>query len=715
MKKITGIWLLSALLLAGAHAQEGMWLLSQLPQMDLNKKGLKIGVADLYSQEKPALCRAVLQLGGGSASFVSPDGLILTNHHVAFGALQRSSSVASDILTNGFLAAKRSDEVKAPGYQALMMTSMKDVTKEVTAAANGISLPMERDKKIRETIAQMSADIEKGKEDVQAVISEMYNGKQYILYEYKVFKDIRIVYAPPLSIGNYGGETDNWMWPRHTGDFSFLRAYVSKEGIGKEYSTDNIPYKPEVWLKVAGQGLKEGDFTFIIGYPGFTTRYRSSTSVHWNQEYNYPFTISNYREIIELSDGITKNDPAGRLKKASLVRGLANVMKNNQGKVEGMKKTRFLEKKIAFEDEFLKWVGSDPARKEKYGNLLAKEKEAYRMIEKTRDRDNVFGVLQGFAGTQMGVAGQLLYLARQWEKPESERDPGITEETFDNVADQLQFTFNNYYEPVDKALFIRALKMADALPAGQRITGLEYVFTNPSGSLEQFADEAFRSSKMNDIGFVKTLIRKKISDLEALGDPFLKMAISIDPMANEIQETNRKFGAEVSSLRKEYLDALFAWKGTAMYPDANGTIRFTWGNTKGYRPRNAVWYDPFTTLKGVIEKNSGEAPFNVPQELVSLYEKKNFGIWTDPLLKDVPVAFLNQCDITGGNSGSPVMNDKGELIGVVFDGNYEAMIGDWQYDYDLQRAISVDIRYVLFITEKFGHAGFLLDEMKVPR
>ncbi len=707
--------MLSALLLFQARGQEGMWLLSQLPQLDLNKKGLKLSPADLYSPGKTSLCQAILQLGGGSASFVSPDGLIITNHHVAFGALQRTSSVSSDYLTNGFLATKRSDEIKAPGYQALMMTSMKDVTAEVTDAGKGISDPLEKDKKIRAKITQMTDDIQKGKEDVQAVVSEMFNGKQYILYQYKVFKDIRIVYAPPLSIGNYGGETDNWMWPRHTGDFSFMRAYVSTDGTGKEYSPDNVPYHPTVWLKVAGQGLKEGDFTFIIGFPGFTTRYRSSTSVHWNQEYNYPFTIRNYREIIDLSEGITKNDPAGRLKKASLVKGLANVMKNYEGKVEGMKKTNFLQKKLAFEDEFMKWVGADPGRKTTYGDILAREKEEYKLIAGTRERDNVFGVFQGLAGTQMGVAQQLLYLAQQWEKPESERDPGFSENTFDNVIDQLPYTFNNYYEPVDKALFLRALKMAEALPAGQRITGVESIFSDKSKRLEQYVDDAFRTSKLSDLEFVKTLLRKKVKDLEALNDPFMKLAISLDPMATEIQETNQKFGVEVSALRKEYLEALYSWKGRDMYPDANGTIRFTWGNIKGYKPRNAVWYDPFTSLKGVVEKNTGEVPFDAPAGLISLYEKRDFGKWSDPILKDVPLAFLNQCDITGGNSGSPVMNAKGEIVGVVFDGNYEAMIGDWQYDYELQRAISVDIRYVLFITEKFGHAGFLLDEMKVAR
>jgi len=715
MKKNLAVLSLIFIFIIRVHGQEGMWLLSQLPQLDLNKKGLALGIADLYSKDRPSITQAVLQMGGGSASFVSPDGLIITNHHVAFGALQQSSSVGSDYITNGFLAAKRSDEIKAPGYQAQMMTEMKDVTDEVLGAAKGITDPVERDKAVRTKIVQMADAIEKGKEDVSAVISEMFNGKQYILYVYKVFKDIRIVYSPPLSIGNYGGETDNWMWPRHTGDFSFMRAYVSKDGTGKEYSPDNVPYKPKIWLKVAKEGLKDGDFTFIIGYPGSTTRYRTSTSVQWNQDINYPFAIKNYREIIELSDEITKNDPAGKIKEAGLVKSLANVMKNYQGKVDGMKKTNFLQKKYDLEAEFMKWVNSDPARKAKYGDILAKEKEEYKPLAATRDRDNVFGNLQGLAGTPLAIASQVLYVDQQLEKPESERDPGFSDETVDNVINQLQYSYNNYYEPVDKALMARALTMANALPAGQRITGLEYIFADKSRNIGQFVDEAYKTSKMTDINYVRTLFRKKVKELETLNDPFMKMAISIDPMSTEIANTNQTFGAKVSALRKDYLNGLFAWKGSAMYPDANSTIRFTWGRVKGYKPRNAVQYFPFTTLQGVIEKNTGEEPFNAPQSLVNLYNKKDFGRWKDPVLKDVPVAFLNQCDITGGNSGSPVMNGKGELVGVVFDGNYEAMISDWQYDYNLQRAISVDIRYVLFITEKYANAGFILDEMGVPR
>ncbi|MCU0371971.1 MAG: S46 family peptidase [Ignavibacteria bacterium] len=698
------------------YAQEGMWLLNQLNQLDLNSKGLKIGTEKIYSGDNsPSLHKAIVNLGGGTASFVSGDGLLVTNHHVVYTALQRASSKDNDYIANGFTAFRRGDELKAQGYQARLTTEMKDVTQEILSSASGITDPVERNTAINKKIADMREAIKKGKEDIDARVAEMYNGKQYILYVYKIFKDIRLVYSPPLSIGNYGGETDNWMWPRHTGDFSFARVYVSPDGTGRDYDPGNVPYKPEVWLKVSTEGISEGDFTFIIGYPGQTTRYRTSNSIEWNQNRNYPFTIKNFREIIALADEITKNDKEGEIKVASLKKGLANTMKNFEGKVAGMKKTNYLQSKIQFEKEFMNWVNSDNARKEKYGDIFEKDAELYRKLLATKDKDNILGLLQGLAGTQLNAANQIYYVKKELEKPANERQPGITENTLNEMVNGINNGYANYYEPFDKALFVRALKMAAALPEEQKIKGLDYILKENSKSIEEFAGDAVKTSGMNDPEFVKKLCGMTLSEIEMLGDPFMKLASSIYPEIETANNESNIFGAKVTEIRRKYLDGLFEWKGTGMYPDANGTIRFTWGDIKGYKPADAVTYSPFTTLKGVIEKNTGEEPFNAPEELIKLYNNKDFGKYTDRNLNQVPVAFTNQCDITGGNSGSPVMNSGGEIIGVVFDGNYEAMISDWQYDYELQRAIAVDIRYVLFITEKFGKAGFILDEMGVSK
>jgi hypothetical protein len=308
MKKLLFVTVICSMTALTALPQEGMWMLSQIGQLDLPGKGLQIPVEKIYSPGKPSLSSAILQLGGGSASFVSPEGLVVTNHHVAFTALQRASTVSSDYLTKGFLARERTEEISAPGYQAQMMTGMKDVTAEVLSAAKGLTDPLERDRKINEKIAAMTNAIREKGDDQEADVVSLFEGTQYRMHVYKVFKDIRIVYSPPLSIGNYGGETDNWMWPRHTGDFSFMRIYVSPEGEGTGYSPDNVPYKPEVWLKPSTGDLDEGDFNFIIGYPGFTTRYRSSNSVDWNLHRNYPFTVKNFSDIIAISNEYTKDD-----------------------------------------------------------------------------------------------------------------------------------------------------------------------------------------------------------------------------------------------------------------------------------------------------------------------------------------------------------------------------------------------------------------------
>ncbi|MEZ4997474.1 MAG: S46 family peptidase [Bacteroidales bacterium] len=469
-----------------------------------------------------------------------------------------------------------------------------------------------------------------------------------------------------------------------------------------------------MWLKPSMGDIDEGDFNFIIGYPGFTTRYRSSNSVDWNLNRNYPFTVSNFREVVAISNELTKDDHAGELKMASLVRGLENTLKNYQGNIEGMKKTNFLGKKLAFEKEFLEWANGTPERKARYGNLLAREKEQYDIIARTYDRDNVLGILQGIlAGSMTGVANNIYGLAMEIAKPEGERQPGLTPEALKEFAEGLTYTYNDYYEPVDRALLLRALKMAGNLKGDQRIEALDYILDNPSVTPEQWVDKAYASSRMKDLQFAQSLVGKSPAELTALNDPFIGIAAAIYPVSDEAAEISNAFGAQVTPLRKEYVEALYEWKGSTLYPDASGTIRFTWGPVKGYRPADAVWYEPFTTLKGVIEKNTGTEPFDAPAELVSLREKKDLGRWVDPELGDVPVAFLNQCDITGGNSGSPVLNARGEIIGIAFDGNWEAMTSNWQYDYELQRCISVDFRYVLFITEKFGNAGFLLKEMGI--
>ncbi|MBN2416368.1 S46 family peptidase [bacterium] len=709
MKKLGIILIL--LLAVTAYADEGMWLLTQLDQLKLKEQGLEIPLEAIYSPDKVSLTDAIVWLGGCSSSFVSPDGLILTNHHCAYGALQRASKEGSDYIKNGFLARTRGEEIQAIGSTASVLQEMRDVTDDVLGTAAGITDPVERAKKIDEKIRAMTEKIENGREDILAQVIAMYKGKQYILFVYKRYRDVRIVYAPPASIGKYGGDIDNWMWPRHTGDFTFMRVYQAPDGSGATYSPDNVPVTPKNYLRVARDHLKKGDFTFILGFPGSTNRWRTSNSAGWNLKYNFPETVQNFQEIIDILDETTRDSEEGRIRVASLRSGLANTMKNYQGQIEGMTKTGFLQKKKDFEKELMDFITGDRKLKQKYGDVLDRIRDQYAVLAETKTKDDILGLF-GFAnGTISSLAGQIWGVAMERAKPASERNPGFNEEAIDRNVANLHYQFYNYFEPADKAMLKRVLTRASALPAGDRLEKLDALLAG--ASVDAFVEKAYAASKLTDVEFAKTLFKKSPKELKALNDPFINIAAAI----YDEQEANGKrtevFNATIQELRKEYLDALYAWKGAGLYPDANSTLRFTYGHVAGYTPADAVWYEPFTTLKGVVEKNTGVEPFDMPAKLGELYENKDYGTWMHPDLNDVCVGFTHRCDITGGNSGSAVMNARGELIGLAFDGNYEAMTGDWQYDYDMQRTISVNIHYVLFVAEKFGGAGFLLEEMGI--
>jgi len=695
-----------------AIADEGMWMLNQLDELNLAEKGLEMPVEKIYSQQNPSIMDAIVWLGGCSASFVSPDGLILTNHHCAYSALQKASTKENNYIKDGFLANDRSEEIEAKGVTAYALMEMKDVTKDVLKVVKKVTDPVERDKKIRARIKKLTEKIEGKKEDIEARIVDMYKGKEYYLFVYKKYQDVRIVFAPPGSIGKYGGDIDNWMWPRHTGDFTYLRAYMAPNGDGAKYSEDNVPVKPRSYLEIATTPLKDGDFTYILGYPGNTTRWRTSNSVRWNLQNNYPSTIKNFGEIIDLMDEITKDDPEGKIKVANLRAGLANTMKNYEGRVEGMTKTNFLQKKIEFEKELMAYLNGKPDLKEKYGNVLSEIETLYANLADSKKKDDA---IQSFniSGTLYGIARQAYNIAREREKPKAEKDPGFSEKDVDQMVQRLNLRYYGYYDPFDRAMMKRILKNAHDLDDASRLKGLEYIFNDEAPSIDEFVDNAFSKTRLADVEYAKSLFSKNSKELKAEDDPLINLAISLYDEVEATRKSYEEFGARITDLRKQYIDALYEWKGKGLYPDANSTIRFTYGHVAGYNPADAVTYKPFTTLKGVIEKDTGVEPFDMPSKLEELWNAKDFGQWSDPELKDVPVAFTHRCDITGGNSGSAVMNGKGELIGLAFDGNYEAMTSDWQYDYDMQRTISVDIRYVMFITEKFAGADYLLEEMGV--
>ncbi len=699
-----------------ALADEGMWLLDQLkdlPWKQMQQRGLQLTPEQVYH-----LKDAVVIIDGGTGEVVSPNGLILTNHHVAFGAIQRASSPETNYIRDGFMAHSREEEIPIPGYEVTFTVDFKDVTNEVLSVVKEGMSPLERYQVLARRRKELEDKYEDEKKHIEAEVVEMFSGMKYYLFLYKRYKDVRLVYAPPQSIGNYGGDIDNWMWPRHTGDFSFFRVYGDKKGNPAEYSKDNVPLKTKTYFPVSRAGVKEGDFTFIMGYPGRTYRYRSSYSIAYHQEVNYPFQIDLFRTAIQTLEEEAKQDPDVAIKVSGFIKGLNNGLKNNQGMLDGFRKLHLLEKKRKMEQELQAYIDSHPAMKEKYGNVLEEIGKLYADLRSYAQKRNMLRALS-FASLP-GAVYQAYRYAIEKEKEESQRDPAYSQKNIERTIERLK-TRNDMFVPrVDRALMKVFLKKALELPAGQRLDFVDEIVQGKTGTdaesaIDAWVDNLYANSQFKDLASVIPLFQKSKKELEALHDPLIEYAQKYAAVMLPIETKGKEFTGAILALRPQYIRAIFEWKGGLLYPDANRTLRFTYGDVRGYSPRDAVLYLPKTSLKGVVEKNTGTPPFNAPPKLVELYNNKDYGLWKDAELNDVCVDFLHTTDITGGNSGSPVLNGKGELIGVAFDGNYEAMTSDYQYNIDLTRTISVDSRYVMFILEKFSQADYVLKELKVVK
>ena len=713
MKKL--IILLIIVSISGfALADEGMWTMDQIDKLDLQKKGLKIPLDEVYNPDGTSLFDAIVRLGGGTSEFVSSNGLILTNHHVAYGAVQKASTQGIDYLTNGFLANSLDEEIQASGTSAMKLEEIRDVTDEVLAAGAKIKNLVKRKKTLDAKIQDITDAIEEGKEDVKARITAMYEGQQYLLYIYKRFDDVRIVYMPPLAIGNYGADIDNWMWPRHTGDFAYARVYVSPDGVGRKYHEDNVPYQPKKWLKISTRNLNDGDFTMIMGFPGGTQRYRTSYSVNFNRELSYPDWLERAGDIISILDKAGEDSPEAAMAVAGQRKSIANYQKKRNGTIIAMDRYDFLNETLNNEKKFLEFIKSDRKLKKKYGKVLDDIGALYSdqiANKKHNDMVNYFGGYWGFIGTMPRIANYLYYIANEREKPDSERDPNFSEKDVERYAERAHYRYMGFYEPAQKELLKYFLEKSTKLPVNSRVKGIDQLLVKNNMTPAEFVDFAFENTKLKDVEYAKSLRKLSSAEIEKLNDPFLNLAIALYPEDESSRKRNEIFGAAVTDLRKKYMEVLQLMSDDAVYPDANSSFRFTYGDVEGYSPRDAVQYAPFTTLGGAIEKDTGERPFDMPAKLKELYKARDYGNWADPDLNDMPIAFLHTTDITNGNSGSPVLNAYGEMIGIAFDGNLEAMLSDWKFDPAIQRTISVDIRYVMFVTEKYAGADYLLEEM----
>jgi hypothetical protein len=723
---VTG--LISVSLLAAplaSWADEGMWLpnsIGKLPISQLKKRGFELKPEDVYSETSPSLKDAIVQISiGGTGSFVSPDGLILTNHHVAFSAVTAASSTEHDYITQGFLARSRGEEIPAAGYTISVTQDFKDVTAEVLAAVKPEMSPEERTRAISARQQELARAAAKGREKdgIRTQVVEATGGYEYYLYTYLTLRDVRMVYAPPKSVGYFGGDPDNFEWPRHCGDFAFLRAYVGSDGKPAMFNKSNVPFKPKKFLPINAGGVKEGDFTMIMGYPGRTMRYRESYSIDFNQHVQLPAQVAALRQQIETLTKLGESDPALKIRLADQIFGLSNSLKNFEGSILGLKRMDLITKKQAEEAAFRKWLDANPAMKEKYGTILPQIEELYRDL-------NSYGLKQNALNNLLNAGDLINMLEFAWgraldrEKPAAQRSPQFSDAAAQRVAGQLGELWKERQPEAEVRLLAGALSLAASLPEGQKLAFLETQFSQLNGAARRKAEEEFAarlisSSRYGSLEEVKGLLDATASELKSSDDALLKMVGAAFNENQPLTERSRIFNGRILRLRPEYVRGMLEMKKGNYYPDANFTLRWTYGEVKGYQPRDAVTYDFQTSLRGVVEKDTGTEPFDVPARLKELYQKKEFGDYLDARLKDVPVAFLATTDITGGNSGSPVMNGRGEVIGLAFDGNYEGLGGDYNFDLRSNRTLAVDIRYVLFLVDKFAGAGYLFDEMQIKR
>lgn len=697
-----------------AKADEGMWLpmfIDRLNYVDMQKMGLQLTPEEIYSVNNSSLKDAIIIFDRGcTGEVVSDKGLILTNHHCGYSQIQSHSTVDHDYLTDGFWAGNMNEELPNEGTIAKFLIRMEDVTKRILSEVNENMTEEQRSKKIKE-IAQKLEDESVGDTHYDATVKSFYNGNEYYLFVYETFKDVRLVGAPPTSIGKFGADTDNWMWPRHTGDFSIFRVYTGPDGKPAEYSKDNIPLIPKHYLPISIKGFEKNDFAMILGYPGSTDRYLTSYGVLFAVDKLNPTIVKiRQRKLDILKEDMDASDEI-RIKYATKYARTANYWKYFIGQTKGLKRLKVYDKKKQHEEEFEKWVEADPAREKKYGEALKYIAEAYKDISQ-------FEYFRWYFNETFYRGCEVLNFARNFEKivellNEEEKDTEKIDKEIETIRETSDKFFKDYNAPTDKKLFAAMLEMYyQDVPEKQQPELLKEYGGKYKGDFTKLADKVFSKSIFCDQEEINEFLndpnaRKLEKDIAyvLMKDFFDKYrSISKEYIQTQylLDKGNRLF---LAGLREMKQDKKF-------YPDANFTMRLTYGKVLDYYPADAVHYDYVTTLKGVMEK---EDPTNwefvVPEKLKELYNKKDYGKYGDD--GKMITCFLTDHDITGGNSGSPVINGKGELIGLAFDGNWEAMSGDIAFEPELQRTINVDIRYVLFIIDKFAGAKNIINEMTI--
>jgi hypothetical protein len=715
MKKLLTITAAMLFLFNAAKADEGMWLMHMLKRIneaEMQNLGLNLSAEEIYDINNASLKDAIVRLNGGmcTAEVISSEGLVLTNHHCAYGAIQSFSAPEHDYLTDGFWAFSKDQEMHIEDFEVSFLVRIDDVTKQVLANVNDDMSEDERAQAVAAASKSIREEASKDN-DYDVEVKEFFYGNEYYLFVYNTYKDIRLVGAPPESVGKYGGDTDNWMWPRHTGDFSLLRIYADQENQPATFSEENVPLSPKRHLKVSMDGVAADDFTMIMGYPGSTDRFLSSYGVQQALDTYNPSVVEVRDLKLKTMKKHMDEDKAVRIKYASKYASTANYWKYYIGQSKGLKRLDVYGQKKALEEDFMKWANAAPERKEKYGDAIGMIADYYKSTDASV-KSNVYALEAGLIGADITLF--TFRLNRLLERTMSIEDEAERKAALEGMTPMVEDFFKDYDMATDKDVLVNMMKIymknidKDQQPSVLKLIGDKY-----KNSPERFADKMYAKSFLVD--------KQRLMDF--LADPNMKKwnkdlaVINAKSMANKYFESfanpdqakfDKGYRLFVDGLRKMLADKAF-------YPDANSTMRLTYGTVGDYYPSDAVHYDFITTANGILEKYDPNNPeFVLPERLIELINEEEFGQWTDEN-GELVVCFISNNDITGGNSGSPVLNANGDLIGLAFDGNWEAMSGDIAFEPELQRTISVDIRYVMFIIDKYAGATNLIEEIDFVR
>lgn len=686
------------------RADEGMWLpyLLQLNEKDMQANGMKISAEDIYSINHGSLKDAVVLFGSGcTGEIVSDQGLLLTNHHCGYGRIQAHSSLEHDYLTHGFWAMKQSEELPNPGFTVTILVSMKDVTNEVLQGVYTNMDENERQAMIDKNINKIKAEAVKGTH-YQARITPIYNNNQYLLFINEVFTDIRLVGAPPSNIGKFGGDTDNWMWPRHTGDFSVFRIYADKDGKPAPYSKDNVPYHPKRHLTISLKDINEGDFTFVFGYPGSTQQFLTSYGVELIKDQTDPIAIYLRTKRLDIIKKYMNQDRLTRIQYASKAAGIANGWKKWIGETQGLERLHTVQKKQILEIRFLAWLKQDATRQEQYGHLLPQFQSLYTQLKPIAKENSYF--MEAFYSIEIV---NFVWKMQNLLKINNNTPADTKEKILKSAAGNITAFFKDYNSQLDKEIFIVLLK--------EYIANSQYADKNIA--VEKIADKIYSQSvflqkeKLEQIvqsGDVKAIQKLNKDILVTFAMPYF------DKYLQNISPAYQQLSQQITALNRDWTKALMEMQPEKhFYPDANLTLRVAYGKVAGFEPQDGVKYKHYTTIEGIMQKENPDIyDYVVEPKLKELYLHKDYGRYANSK-GEMPVAFVATNHTTGGNSGSPVLNANGELIGLNFDRCWEGTMSDIQYDPQVCRNITLDIRYCLFIIDKFAGAKHLIDEMTI--